>query len=79
MEVSVLKSLIRLTDYDVNDIFDIFALTDVNHPCDYGSYSSTLNSAPFYLWILLNAICLVFPALNVFIVGIVLKKKNSCL
>ncbi|UWO25824.1 ornithine carbamoyltransferase [Marvinbryantia formatexigens] len=28
MEVSVLKSLIRLTDYNVNDIYDIFALTD---------------------------------------------------
>jgi len=28
MEVSALKSLIRLTDYDVKDIYDIFALTD---------------------------------------------------
>lgn len=47
---------------------------------DYGSYSSTLNSAPFYLWILANAICLVLPALILFIVGIVLKKKmKSCL
>ena len=44
---------------------------------DYGSYSSTLNSAPFYLWILANAICLVLPALILFIVGIVLKKKKN--
>lgn len=43
---------------------------------DYRSYSSTLNSAPFYLWILANAICLVLPALILFIVGIVLKKKK---
>ena len=28
MEDSVLKSFIRLTDYSVNDIYDIFALTD---------------------------------------------------
>lgn len=48
---------------------------------DYGSYSSTLNSAPFYLWILVNTVCLAFPALILFIVGIVLKKKKmkSCL
>lgn len=43
---------------------------------DYGSYSSTLNSAPFYLWILVNTVCLAFPALILFIVGIVLKKKK---
>lgn len=43
---------------------------------DYGSYLSTLNSAPFYLWILVNTVCLAFPALILFIVGIVLKKKN---
>ncbi len=28
MEVSILKSLIRLTDYDAGDIYNIFALTD---------------------------------------------------
>lgn len=43
---------------------------------DYNKYSSTLNSAPFSLWILVNAVYFVLPALIVFIIGIVLKKKR---
>lgn len=40
---------------------------------DYGKYSSTLNSAPFYLWILVNALYFLLPALILFIVGIIKK------
>ena len=43
---------------------------------DYNKYSSTLNSAPFSLWMLVNAVYFVLPALIVFIIGIVLKKKR---
>lgn len=42
---------------------------------DYGKYSSTLNSAPFYLWILVNALYFVLPALIIFSVGIIFKRK----
>lgn len=43
---------------------------------DYGKYSSTLNSAPFYLWILVNALYFVLPALIIFIAGIMRKRKK---
>ena len=43
---------------------------------DYGKYSSTLNSAPFYIWILINTVYFILPALIIFIVGFVLKKKR---
>lgn len=43
---------------------------------DYKNYSTTLNSAPFSIWILVNAIYFVVPALIVFLVGIVLKKRR---
>ena len=37
---------------------------------DYGKYSSTLNSAPFSLWILVNALYFLLPALIIFVAGI---------
>lgn len=43
---------------------------------DYSNYTSTLNSAPFYVWVLVDAIYFVMPAVIVFIVGIVLKKMQ---
>ncbi len=44
---------------------------------DYSRYNSTLNSAPFYLWIIANAICFIVPAIIVLIVGLVIKKKTK--
>jgi hypothetical protein len=44
---------------------------------DYANYSSSLNSAPFSVWILVNALTFVIPAVIIFIVGIVCKKKNK--
>lgn len=44
---------------------------------DYGKYSSTLNSAPFEVWILVNAIYLLLPALVIFLVGVFIKKKRE--
>lgn len=44
---------------------------------DYTQYSSTLNSAPFYVWIIANALYFVLPAIIVFIVGIIIKMKNK--
>lgn len=44
---------------------------------DYGKYSSTLNSAPFYLWILVNALYFLLPALIIFVTGIIKKGKKK--
>ena len=43
---------------------------------DYTHYSTTLNSAPFYVWILVNVLYLVIPAIVVFIIGLIIKKKQ---
>lgn len=43
---------------------------------DYTHYSNTLNSAPFYVWVMVNALYLIIPAIVVFVIGIVLKKKQ---
>ena len=49
----------------------------INTILDYSRYNSTLNSAPFYLWVLVNILCFIVPAIIVFIVGLVIKKKQK--
>ena len=49
----------------------------INTIIDYARYNSTLNSAPFYLQIIVNAICFIVPAIIVFVVGFVIKKKTN--
>ena len=49
----------------------------INTILDYSRYNSTLNSAPFYLWVLVNMLCFIVPAIIVFIVGLVIKKKQN--
>ena len=49
----------------------------INTILDYDRYNSTLNSAPFYLWVLVNMLCFIVPAIIVFIVGLVIKKKQK--
>ena len=44
---------------------------------DYIRYSDTLNSAPFYVWVLVNALYLIIPAIIVFVIGFVAKKKQK--
>ena len=48
----------------------------INTIIDYGRYNSTLNSAPFYMWVIVNAICFIAPAIIVLIVGLVINKKT---
>ena len=43
---------------------------------DYTRYTTTLNSAPFYMWVLVDALFLVVPAIAVFIIGLMIKKKQ---
>lgn len=47
----------------------------VKIPLDYHVYSTTLNSAPFRIWILVNTVYFLIPALIFLIVGLALKKK----
>ena len=49
----------------------------INTIVDYSRYNSTLNSAPFYLWVLVNMLCFIVPAIIVFIVGLVIRKKQK--
>ena len=42
---------------------------------DYTQYSTTLNSAPFSVWVLVNALYMVIPAIVVFVIGFIVKKQ----
>ena len=44
---------------------------------DYTQYSTSLNSAPFYLWVLVNALFLVIPAIILFVIGYFSIKQYS--
>ena len=46
----------------------------VKNVVDYSK--STLNSAPFYVWILANALYLIIPAIILFAVGAIIKKNQ---
>ena len=48
----------------------------VKNVVDYSKYTSTLNSAPFYVWILANASYLIIPAIILFAVGAIIKKNQ---
>ena len=43
---------------------------------DYTQYSTTFNSAPFSTWLLVNALYLIIPAIIVFVIGFIVKKKH---
>lgn len=42
---------------------------------DYSVYTSTLNSAPFYLLIIIDGLCFLLPAAIILVVGLVIKRK----
>ena len=44
---------------------------------DYHKYSTSLNSAPFWLWIVIDALIWLLPALIAFVAGFVAKRKLS--
>lgn len=43
---------------------------------DYAAYSPVSNSAPFSLWVEMNAFLFLLPAIIVFAIGRVLRKKE---
>ena len=48
----------------------------IKNMADYSQYSSALDSAPFSLWVLVNAVFLIVPAIIVFVIGVMIKKKQ---
>ena len=44
---------------------------------DYIVYTTTLNSAPFYIWVAVDAVCFLLPAGICFAVGKLLEKRVS--
>lgn len=44
---------------------------------DYSRYNSTLNSAPFSVWVLVNALYFVIPAAIALVVGLIIRKKQK--
>ena len=48
----------------------------VKIPLDYHVYSTTLNSAPFWVWLLVNAVYFLVPALIALIIGWILGRKR---
>ena len=42
---------------------------------NFFQYDTLLNAAPFYVWILVNALFLLIPASIVFVVGIFVSRK----
>ena len=44
---------------------------------DWVTYNTTLISAPFYLWVIVDAILLLIPAGITFLIGWLLKKKYN--
>lgn len=56
----------------------LFSLGFVIHTLlDYSRYNTTLNSAPFYIWVIVNAVYFLFPAMIAFIAGALLKKREK--
>ena len=49
----------------------------INTILDYSRYNSTLNSAPFYIWIIVNMIYFLVPAITAFTIGVVLRKEQK--
>lgn len=47
----------------------------INVIVDYHTYSTTLNSAPFWMWILTDALLWLPPALLAYLAGLIASKK----
>ena len=42
---------------------------------EYFQYNDQLNSAPFYLWIIVNAMMFILPAIILFIIRKIMERK----
>ena len=46
----------------------------INVIVDYHTYRTTLNSAPFWIWVLVDALLWLLPALLAFLAGLIVSK-----
>ena len=68
------KKLIKIC----NTIAFIFALSFVLRLIrDWSVYNTTLNSAPFYLWVLADAVQYLMPAAFAFLIGRIVKLQKD--
>jgi len=44
---------------------------------DYSHYTAALNSAPFYIWIVVNAVYFIVPAFFSLVLGLLLQKRKQ--
>ena len=44
---------------------------------DYTQYLDSYNSAPFHVWVLVNAMYFIIPAIIVFVIGAIVKKRQK--
>ena len=49
----------------------------VKNIVDYPRYLESYGSAPFRVWVLVNALYLVVPAIIVFVIGFIIKKRQK--
>lgn len=47
----------------------------VHMAVDYHTYSTTLNSAPFWIWVVMDALLWLLPALLSFLAGLIVSRK----
>ena len=68
------KKIIKLVNITSIILLFCFVISIVTGYLRYYSYD-TLNSAPFYVWVLVDAICYLGLSLLLFIIGMILQKK----
>ena len=44
---------------------------------DYTRYLESYGSAPFHVWLLVNALCMIIPAIIAFAVGVIVTKRQK--
>ena len=69
-----MKKYIPMICYVVSAVLAIIFI--IKSIVDYSNYSAIENSAPFSAWVLVNALYFIIPAIIVFVVGLIVKKKQ---
>ena len=73
-EERIMKKYIPMICYVVSAVLAIIFI--IKSIFDYSNYSAIENSAPFSAWVLVNALYFIIPAIIVFVVGLIVKKKQ---
>ena len=70
MNKKLIQKICNTTSLILLVVFVIKTITD------YFQYDPLSNSAPFYVWIIVNALWFVLPAITALIIGLILVKKQ---